>query len=86
VISLGDRIEDIITGAKGIATGKTIWLTGCVRIGISVGFDKAKGEEILFWADEERCRVVQHSSYKKAQMGTNAAGPQPNPKQVPDPR
>lgn len=31
-IQLGDEVEDTITGFKGVAIGRTTWLTGCDRI------------------------------------------------------
>lgn len=31
-IQLGDEVKDSITGFKGIAIGRTTWLTGCDRI------------------------------------------------------
>lgn len=31
-INLGDKVKDTVTGFKGIAIGRTIWLHGCSRI------------------------------------------------------
>lgn len=33
-IELGDRVKDPITGLAGIVTSITIWLHGCIRIGV----------------------------------------------------
>ena len=33
-IELGDRVKDPITGLTGIATCITVWLHGCIRIGV----------------------------------------------------
>lgn len=86
MVNLGDKVKDVVSGASGIATAKSEWLTGCVPIGISVGFDKAKGEEIVFWTDEERCKVLTAGAYRKAQQNTAAAGPQAAPRLNKDPR
>lgn len=29
VVELGDKVRDIVTGAEGVVTGLTVWLTGC---------------------------------------------------------
>ena len=40
-IKLGDEVKDKITGFKGIAIARSIWLTGCDRITIQPkGLDK----------------------------------------------
>jgi len=31
-INLGDKVKDTVTGFKGIAIARTIWLHGCARI------------------------------------------------------
>ncbi len=33
-INLGDEVRDIVTGFKGVAVGRTTWLSGCDRITI----------------------------------------------------
>jgi hypothetical protein len=32
---LGDRVRDPISGFQGIATVHSLWLSGCVRLGVS---------------------------------------------------
>lgn len=86
MVNLGDKVKDVVSGATGIAVARSIFLTGCVRIGISTGFDKVKGEEGMFWTDEERCKVMQSDAYRKAQQNTAAAGPQAAPRLNKDPR
>lgn len=34
MINLGDRVQDVISGIKGIVVAKTQWLFGCNRITI----------------------------------------------------
>lgn len=31
-VNLGDKVKDTVTGFKGVAIGRTIWLHGCARI------------------------------------------------------
>jgi hypothetical protein len=33
-VELGDRVRDPITGFKGIAHCMTVWLNGCIRVGV----------------------------------------------------
>ena len=33
-VKLGDRVQDIVTGYKGIAVCHMQWLHGCLRIGV----------------------------------------------------
>jgi len=33
-VELGDEVQDLISGVKGIATGRTTWITGCDHIQI----------------------------------------------------
>lgn len=33
-IGLGDRVEDSVTGLKGIVVCVTTWLHGCIRMGV----------------------------------------------------
>jgi len=34
MIDPGSRVRDTVTGFEGIATGRTVWMNGCVRISI----------------------------------------------------
>lgn len=55
---MGKEVEDIVTGFKGIVTGKITWLFGCNQYNImSKSKDGSpKGEEI--WVDEGRLKVL----------------------------
>jgi hypothetical protein len=86
MVKLGDKVKDVISGATGIVTSRTEYVTGCVRVGICIGFSTEKGEELNYWTDEERCKVLQSNSYHKPQQRTAAAGPQPNPQRTIDPK
>lgn len=41
-IKLGDEVEDIITGHKGIATTKTTFLNGCIYFDVATKSNEAK--------------------------------------------
>lgn len=44
-IQVGDEVEDIVSGIKGIATTKTTFLNGCVYFEVTTPEDKAKKVE-----------------------------------------
>lgn len=50
--TLGEEYEDSITGFKGIATSRTTFLYGCVRIGLEGKGTDGKPDEMVF--DEQR--------------------------------
>lgn len=53
MIELGEKYEDKVTGFKGVATARTEYMNGCVRIMIEAPMNKdGKLEE--FWFDEQR--------------------------------
>lgn len=49
----GDKVKDIITGKKGIATGNVDYITGCKQVLISPQKD---GEAT--WHDQDRVKLV----------------------------
>ena len=54
MIRLGDKVRDNITGFTGVATGRTEYLYGCVRICIEPAeLHDGKPVEAL-WFDEQR--------------------------------
>lgn len=55
---LGDKVKDIVSGTKGIASAECRYLNGCVQIEIS---PKAKEDGTLvpsLWVDVQQVRVV----------------------------
>lgn len=58
-IKLGDQVQDLITGFKGIAVARTKWLNGCVRYAI-VGKVKPTGnpDENAVEIDEQSIKVL----------------------------
>ncbi len=55
----GDTIEDIITGFKGIVTGRADYITGCNQYSVTgrVEKDGAKQEHGHMWLDENRVKL-----------------------------
>ncbi len=53
-VELGKKYKDKITGCSGVATARTVYMTGCVRILLETG-KKDKEENFLeYWFDESR--------------------------------
>jgi hypothetical protein len=89
VINLGDDVRDTITGCTGIATGRTEWLYGCVRIGVQPRVLKEK-EPVpvdLQWFDEAQLVVVEASAVQAntGQVSEAPAGPREDCQRAPDP-
>lgn len=71
-INLGDEVVDTITGFKGIAIGRTTWITGCDRISVQPKGVNKEGK--LFETqsfDEPMLEVVKA---KKIKEGTHKTG------------
>lgn len=79
-IKLGSRVRDTLTGFEGIATGRTTFLFGCVRVCIESP-ELEKGETIENWFDEQRVETVKKKPVKiSAEADPKApGGPHPNP-------
>lgn len=73
-IKLGDDVEDVITGVRGIVIGRSEWLTGCATIGIQPKADKNGSVPEVFWVDETR--VDTYDGERKLSV---VGGPQPTP-------
>lgn len=55
---LGKEVEDKITGFKGIATSKHIYLTGCNQFGVQPKIDKDGKVPDIKYFDEGRLKVI----------------------------
>lgn len=63
-IKLGQEVEDVVTGFKGIATSRTIYMRGCDRYSVSPpAKDGVLPEQEAF--DEPDLRVVGDGVYVK---------------------
>lgn len=57
-IKLGVEVKDKITGYKGIATAKTVYLYGCTSYGVTPKIGKDGKREAPEWFDEGRLEVI----------------------------
>lgn len=64
-ITLGDRVRDPITKFEGIATCLTVWLHGCVRVGVQPEEINKEGKvpEALYF-DEPQLVIVKKAVHK----------------------
>lgn len=83
-IKLGCKVKDKITGFCGIAVGRTVWLNGCVRVGIQVPRVEKDGKIAeAIWLDEDQLQVVDPVSV--LEQKSPSGGPMPNPSRRADP-
>lgn len=85
MINLGDKVKDTVSGFKGIVTGRTTFLPGCVRCGITS--DKLSGGKPIdtMWFDEPQLVVISANKVKEGNHTTG--GPCPSiPNKVSDPK
>ena len=64
MIKLGDEVKDSITGFKGIAVARTVYLNGCISILICAKKLNSDNKEVELWFDEQRV-----DSKSKAEVG-----------------
>lgn len=77
MIELGDVVEDTITSFKGTATGKVIYLNGCIQFlvepkGLNDG-QLIKGE----WIDQGQLEIIKRN--KRPKTGDEPGGPHFSP-------
>jgi hypothetical protein len=77
MIELGQKYKDRITGFEGTATSRTVYVSGCVHIGLQPSVDKDGKIPAPEFFDEER--VDPDSKLKKG-------GPAVHPPQSRNPR
>ncbi len=63
-IELGDEVKDIVSGFTGIATARTEFLNGCIRISIDPPVDKEGKPVEGKWFDQEQIEVLQRGKVK----------------------
>ena len=63
MVKLGDKVQDIISGFKGIVTGKAEYLNGCVSFLVEGEVDK-DGKTVNHWFDEQRLHVMGAGAFK----------------------
>lgn len=70
-IELGSEVLDPITGYKGIAIGRTIWLYGCSRITVQMkGLDKDGNLYPTQSFDEPQLKLVKKAVLKTGNRKT----------------
>jgi len=62
-IKLGYRYSDVISDFEGIATGYTVWISGCHTVGLDPGIDKDGKLQETQWFDVNR--LIEISKSKK---------------------
>lgn len=78
-IKLGDKVKDTITGFKGIAVARTIWINGCDRIVIQPeGLNKEGATFDVQTFDEPQVEIITSAKPRKK---TKTGGP-PLPRAV----
>ena len=55
-IELGNKYRDMVSGFTGIATGLTMWLSGCDTVGLNPGIDKDGKLMETQWFDINRVK------------------------------
>ena len=75
---MGEHVRDIVTGYKGIATGRATYLTGCDRIlvqSVHIGEDGKFPQSV--WIDEHSLQSGGSGGLEKKVVEALLAGPQP---------
>jgi len=66
IVELGDEVQDRVTGYKGIATGRTLWLYGCNRVAVQQKVKKGETKiEKAQLFDEEALVLIKKKVVKK---------------------
>lgn len=71
IIELGDKVEDIYTGFKGIAVAKTEFINGCIQIEVLPKVDKDNKQAEPLGIDEKSLKVI---SKKKKPVKKKSTG------------
>ena len=83
MINPGDKVEDKITGFTGTAVCRTVYLNGCIRIGVLPKvLDSGKQPETE-WIDERQLQVITNGKEKKRK---ETGGDRPSPKDLTNPK
>lgn len=73
-IELGQRVRDKVTGFEGIATGRTVYLAGCVRVVVQPLTLKDGLPQEAQWFDETLLEAVAEEHKASAKR---TGGPRP---------
>lgn len=80
MINLGDEVQNIVTGNKGIVIGISTWLNGCRTIGTKGKVRKDGKTPEVVWDDEIELKVTKKKKLKLSKKVTrDTGGPHPTP-------
>lgn len=82
-INLGDRCTDVVTGFKGIATGRCEYISGCVQILLLPKVKKDGAHRDGSWFDVERIEVLEINVVNVKSTPTGGPG---HPSEIPPTR
>jgi len=87
MVNLGDKVKDRISRLVGIATGRTEYLYGCVRIIVTPEEVKDGKAVEGGWFDEDQLVVVEAEAVRQPESAaTRLGGPMPAPTRTDAPR
>lgn len=72
MVKLGNKYKDSISGFAGIATARTIYVTGCIRVCLEQTKLSKEGSPMECWFDEIMLRTM---SGRKVVSSSPPAGP-----------
>lgn len=78
--SLGDEVQDLVTGFKGVITGQVRWISGCNQYTVNPGLDKEGKVAASEWLDENRVKLLKT---KKVDLEKKVARDRGGPANVP---
>jgi len=73
---LGDELQDVVTGYKGIVMGRTDYFTGCSHYGLASR--ELKDGKTLDWEWFDETRIIKIGDGIKIQCEKATSGPMPN--------
>jgi len=76
MINLGDEVEDIVSGFKGIVVSKHLYLQGCSRISVQQVVDKDGKLPDSHTFDEPQLKCIAAGKVKKQANFYDPGGPE----------
>ncbi len=78
MIKLGARVQDIVSGFKGVVTARTEFLNGCVRCCVAPEkLDKGAVSD-GYWFDVQQLKVLTEDTPAAKIVQDNTGGPRPD--------
>lgn len=59
MITLGDKVKDKVSGFTGIAVSRTVYLNGCIQIGVTPKVAKTSDDIKTYYIDEPQLEIIQ---------------------------